>query len=260
MKKPLERVSFFLGRRSWSGRFSGHHGGARRRPADSCPPARWRAMGATRSSPAFADSSISSPVSRKKNTGRERSSPRPRWDPLLGPRDDEDGSRRAVVEWAFGKMQSFALRRLGFLGRASSGKELRYDTWMLYRALGKRFGKQIPESTGSVRWEISRPSPTRSRREEGDERRPVGPACQQQGGGKERAQGQTERGEGVRVCALANWAARLRGNWAGGNSWAARAAGKNNQALAGLRSFLFFFLQISFLFSFSKTISKRLFE
>ena len=71
---------------------------------------------------------------------------------------------------------------------------------------------------------------------------------------------QTERGEGVRVCALANWAARLRGNWAGGNSWAARAAGKNNQALAGPRSFLFFFLQISFLFSFSKTISKRLFE
>ena len=97
---------------------------------------------------------------------------------------------------AFGKMQSFALRRLGFLGRASSGKELRCDTWMLYRALGKRFGKQIPESTGSVRWEISRPSPTRSRREEGDERRPVGPACQRQGRGKERAQRSDREGRG----------------------------------------------------------------
>ena len=41
-----------------------------------------------------------------------------------------------------------------------------------------RFGKEIPESSGSVRWEISRPSPTRSRREEGDECRQVGPACQ----------------------------------------------------------------------------------
>ena len=161
---------------------------------------------------------------------------------------------------AFGKMQSFALRRLGFLGRASNGKEIRCDTWKLYRALGKRFGKQIPESTVSVRWK----SPGRVLLAHGERR---GTSAAQWGphvSGKEEGRNgpsdQTERGEGVRVCALANWAARLRGNWAGGNSWAARAAGKNNQALAGLRSFLFFFLQISFLFSFSKTISKRLFE
>jgi len=57
-------------------------------------------------SPESTDSLIPSANQRKKNTGRARSSPRPRWDPLLGPRDDENGSRRAAEDLALGEIQT----------------------------------------------------------------------------------------------------------------------------------------------------------
>ena len=103
------------------------------------------------SSSAHSDFSFPSTVSRKKNSGMKRSSPRSLLSAWLGPRDDEDGSRRAEMELAFGKMQSFALRRLGFLGRASNGKEIRCDTWKLYRASVRAKRQGNPGSTGSIR-------------------------------------------------------------------------------------------------------------
>ena len=66
-----------------------------------------------------------------------------------------------------------------------------------YRGSVSRFGKEIPESTDTIRWEISRPSPTRSRQEEGDECHQVGPACQPARERRCAGRAQRERGRGT---------------------------------------------------------------
>ena len=104
------------------GATGGMTGGGRPAP---CTPARWRAMGAPQSSPAFFNLTNLCAKNQTEDTGRWRSSPWTRWSPSLGPKSKGKSSRRAA---ACSLSVSFNRVRLGlgFLGgKTRCGVELK---------------------------------------------------------------------------------------------------------------------------------------
>jgi hypothetical protein len=103
------------------------------------------------SSPASAGFSFPSTVSRKKNTGMKRSSPRSRLSAWLGPRENGEGLPRRGTRSATPRSELQRIRRLG----------LGFTTWMqrgsrgvylgLYRGLICTKGKRIPLFPGLSR-------------------------------------------------------------------------------------------------------------
>jgi len=99
----------------------GMTGGGRPTP---CTPARWCAMGATRSSPAFFNLMNLCAKNRTKDMGTWRSSPRTRWSASLAPKCKGKSSRRTAAG-SLSASFNHARLGLGFLGFCGTGGKTR---------------------------------------------------------------------------------------------------------------------------------------